>query len=79
MFFFLLHIYNDPVFESKPYYINVDPVLDRHRYAFSLLYILGPHIYYSAPYLLIVLLYTVSIKIKVRTHHYQLHDHVNYY
>ena len=27
MLVFVLHIYNDPVFESKPYYINVDPVL----------------------------------------------------
>ena len=30
MFFFVLHIYNDPVFESKPFYVNVDPVLGHH-------------------------------------------------
>ena len=45
MLFFVLHIYNDPVFESKPCYINVDPVLIHsvyeysHRNASSLLYI----------------------------------------
>ena len=49
MLFLVLHIYNDPVFESKPYYINVDPVLVRRlrlwvqTYMHSVSYILGPH------------------------------------
>ena len=49
MLFFVLQLYNDPVFESKPYYINVDQCWFTayayeysHRYASSLLYYTRP-------------------------------------
>ena len=65
-------MYSDLVFESKPYYIYVDPGLVHHlRQAY--VHIVPRNILHR-PYW-----DNVVIKIKVRTHRHQLHDHVNYY